>query len=100
MELFYIILLVFFGLLFLVAELVLLPGVSVGALLALVSDGSAIYLAFRDFGTTGGAVTDRGHHRAGARGDGSLRCAPRPGSASRSGRRSARRARPSPPPNS
>ena len=57
MELFYIILLVFFGLLFLVAELVLLPGVSVGALLALVSDGSAIYLAFRDFGTTGGAVT-------------------------------------------
>lgn len=31
MELFYIILLVFFGLLFLVAELVLLPGVSVGA---------------------------------------------------------------------
>ena len=57
MELFYIILLVFFGLLFLVAELVLLPGVSVGALLALVSDGSAIYLAFRDFGATGGAVT-------------------------------------------
>ena len=57
MELFYIILLVFFGLLFLVAELVLLPGVSVGALLALVSDGSAIYLAFRDFGTMGGAVT-------------------------------------------
>ena len=42
MELFNIILLVFFGLLFLVAELVLLPGVSVGALLALVSDGSAI----------------------------------------------------------
>lgn len=57
MELFYIILLVFFGLLFLVAELFLLPGVSVGALLALVSDGSAIYLAFRDFGATGGAVT-------------------------------------------
>ena len=57
MELFYIILLVFFGLLFLVAELVLLPGVSVGALLALVSDGSAIYRACRDFGATGGAVT-------------------------------------------
>ena len=34
MELFYIILLVVLGLLFLVAELVLLPGVSVGALLA------------------------------------------------------------------
>ena len=30
MEMFYIVLLVFFGLLFLVAELVLLPGVSIG----------------------------------------------------------------------
>lgn len=56
MELFYIILLVFFGLLFLVAELVLLPGVSIGALLALVCYGSSIYLAFRDFGTVGGVV--------------------------------------------
>lgn len=36
MEMFYIVLLVFFGLLFLVAELVLLPGVSIGAVLALV----------------------------------------------------------------
>lgn len=99
MELFYIILLVFFGLLFLVAELVLLPGVSVGALLALVSDGSAIYLAFRDFGATGGAVTIAVIIVLGSRRR-SFRCAPRPGSASRSGRRSARRARPSPPPNS
>lgn len=56
MELFYIILLVVLGLLFLVAELVLLPGVSVGALLALVCDGFAIWLGFRDFGTAGGAV--------------------------------------------
>ena len=47
---FYIVLLVFFGLLFLVAELVLLPGVSIGALLSLVCYGSSIYLAFRDYG--------------------------------------------------
>ena len=45
MELFYIILLIFFGLLFLVAELVLLPGVTVGAALALLCDGCAIWLA-------------------------------------------------------
>ena len=56
MEMFYIILLVFFGLLFLLAELVLLPGVSIGAILALVSYGGAIYLSFRDFGTMGGVV--------------------------------------------
>ena len=49
MEMFYIVLLVFFGLLFLVAELVLLPGVSIGAVLALVCYGSSVYLAFRDF---------------------------------------------------
>ena len=47
MELFYIILLVFLGLLFLVAELVLLPGVSVGAILAMACYGGSIYLAFR-----------------------------------------------------
>ena len=40
---FFIILLVFFGLLFLVAELVLLPGVSIGAILALVSYGAVSY---------------------------------------------------------
>ena len=40
---FYIILLVLLGLLFLVAELLLLPGVSVGAILALVCYGSAVY---------------------------------------------------------
>lgn len=56
MELFYIILLIFFGLLFLVAELVLLPGVTVGAALALLCDGCAVWLAFRDFGTGGGAA--------------------------------------------
>lgn len=56
MEIFYIVLLIFFGLLFLVAELVLLPGVSIGALLALVCYGSSVYLAFRDFGTGAGIL--------------------------------------------
>ena len=53
---FYIILLIFFGVLFLVAELVLLPGVSIGALLSLVCYGSSIYLAFRDHGTVTGIL--------------------------------------------
>ena len=57
MELFYIVLLVFLGLLFLVAELVLLPGISVGAVLALVCYGAAVFLAFSDFGVLGGAGT-------------------------------------------
>lgn len=56
MELFYIILLIFFGLLFLVAEIVLLPGISIGGLLALACYGSSTYMAFRDFGTLGGVV--------------------------------------------
>lgn len=56
MEMFYIVLLVFFGLLFLMAELVLLPGVSIGAVLALVCYGSSVYLAFRDFGPVTGTV--------------------------------------------
>ena len=56
MEMFYIVLLVFFGLLFLVAELVLLPGVSIGAVLALVCYGSSVYLDFRDFGPVTGTV--------------------------------------------
>ena len=56
MEMFYIVLLVFFGLLFLVAELVLLPGVSIGAVLALVCYGSSVYLAFRDFGPVTGIL--------------------------------------------
>ena len=56
MEMFYIVLLVFFGLLFLVAELVLLPGGSIGAVLALVCYGSSVFLAFRDFGPVTGTV--------------------------------------------
>ena len=56
MTMFYIILLIVLGLLFLVAELVLLPGVSIGAILALVCYGRYIYLAFRDYGTVAGVV--------------------------------------------
>ena len=56
MDLFYIVLLVLLGLLFLVAELVLLPGVSIGAILSLVCYGGSIYLAFRDFGTAAGVA--------------------------------------------
>lgn len=56
MDMFFIVLLVALGLLFLVAELVLLPGISVAGLLAAVCDAGAIYLAFRDFGSGAGAV--------------------------------------------
>ena len=52
----YLILLLLLGLLFLVAELLLLPGVSIGAVLALLCDGSAVYLAFDRLGTTTGLV--------------------------------------------
>jgi len=51
-----IVLLIVLGILFLVAELVLLPGVSLGALFALVCYGSAIYAAFADYGTAAGIV--------------------------------------------
>ncbi|MDE7304391.1 MAG: serine protease [Alistipes sp.] len=53
---FYIAILIFFGLLFLVAELVLLSGFSVGAVLALVCYGSSIYMAFRDYGPLTGSL--------------------------------------------
>lgn len=56
MTMFYIVLLVLFGLLFLVAELVLLPGVSIGAVLSLVCYGSSIYLAYRDYGPVTGTL--------------------------------------------
>ena len=56
MTMFYIVILIFFGLLFLVSELVLLPGVSIGAILTLVCYGSSVYLAFRDFGPVTGTV--------------------------------------------
>lgn len=53
---FYIVLLTVLGVLFLIAELLLLPGVSVGTILALVCYGSAIYLAFNNFGVTTGII--------------------------------------------
>lgn len=54
---FYIALLILFGLLFLLAELVLLPGVSIGAILSLLCYGSSIYLAFAGHGAVAGTVT-------------------------------------------
>ncbi|MDE7123588.1 MAG: NfeD family protein [Alistipes sp.] len=56
MELFYILLLIVLGLLFLVAEIVFLPGISIGGLLAMVCYGSAIYLSFGNYGTGGGVL--------------------------------------------
>lgn len=49
--------LVLLGVFFLVVELVLLPGVTVGTILSLVSYAVAVYMAFERFGLTGGAVT-------------------------------------------
>ena len=54
MNTFYIILLLVLGALFLVAELVLLPGVTIGTILSLVCYGGAIYLGFSLFGKTVG----------------------------------------------
>lgn len=51
-----ILLLILLGVLFLVAELVLLPGVSVGAIFAVVCYGSAIYKAYNDYGAVTGTI--------------------------------------------
>ena len=51
-----IVFLILWGVLFLVAELVLLPGVSVGALFAIICYGSAIYKAYADYGAVTGTV--------------------------------------------
>lgn len=53
---FYIAFLTLLGILFLIAELVFLPGVTIGALLTIGCYGSSIYLAFRDYGTTTGTI--------------------------------------------
>lgn len=45
------------GAFFLVAELVFLPGVTLGAILSLVSYGAAIYLGFDRLGFLGGIIT-------------------------------------------
>lgn len=55
---FTILLLILLALLFLVAELLLLPGLSIAGILALICGGSAVYRAFAEFGwETGVAVT-------------------------------------------
>ncbi len=56
MTMLFIILLIVFGLLFMTAEIVFLPGVSIGAILSLVCYGSSIYLAFRDHGIVAGCI--------------------------------------------
>lgn len=53
---FFIIALIIFGLLFLIAELILLPGVTLAAVLSLICQGSAIYIAFQDYGTGAGLI--------------------------------------------
>ncbi len=53
---FTILFLILLALLFLVVELLLLPGITVAGLLALVCGGSAIYRAFADFGWLAGVA--------------------------------------------
>lgn len=52
-----IIILVLLGVFFLVAELIFLPGVTLGAILAAASYGAAIYFAFVRLGVIGGVLT-------------------------------------------
>ena len=52
-----IIILVLLGVFFLVAELIFLPGVTLGAILAAASYGAAIYFAFVRLGVIGGVFT-------------------------------------------
>ena len=56
MNLVYIIVLLVLGALFLMAEIVLLPGVTIGAILALGSYAGAIYIGFAYYGTTAGVA--------------------------------------------
>lgn len=53
----YILLLILLGILFLVAELLLFPGVSIGAILSVMCYGGAIWYAFDSMGVTAGIVT-------------------------------------------
>ncbi len=50
-------LLLILGAFFLVAELVFLPGVTLGAVLSLISYGAAVYFGFVRFGFVGGMLT-------------------------------------------
>ena len=56
MNLVYIIVLLVLGALFLMAEIVLLPGVTLGAILAIGSYAGAIYIGFAFYGATAGVV--------------------------------------------
>lgn len=53
---FWIAFLILVGMLFLLAEVLVLPGVSVGAILALVCYGGAIYMAFSGYGAMVGSI--------------------------------------------
>ncbi len=53
----YIVLLIILGMLFLVAELLLFPGLSIGGILAMVCYGGAIWYAFDALGVTAGIWT-------------------------------------------
>ena len=57
-----ILILVLIGVLLLVAELVLLPGISVAGIGSLLAFGAAIFYAFIQYGVLGSAVSDSGQH--------------------------------------
>ena len=52
----YIILLILLGVLFCIAELLLFPGLSIGAILAVACYGGAVWYAFESMGTTAGII--------------------------------------------
>ena len=52
----FIITLIILGILFMVAEIILLPGLTIAGILSLACYGSAIYLAFTDYGVTCGVI--------------------------------------------
>lgn len=56
MDILIIAVLILLGLLFLLAELFILPGVSIGGVLSAVCYGAVIYLSFNNLGTTAGFI--------------------------------------------
>ncbi len=57
MDILVIALLILFGLLFCVVEVLILPGVSLGGILSVACNGSAIYLAFTQIGGSAGYIS-------------------------------------------
>ena len=55
-----IIFLVLLGVFFLVVEMMLLPGVTIGTILSIISYAVAVYIGFDRFGITGGGITGGG----------------------------------------